>query len=269
MQLITQPHHTGARRIDDPVIATHGLSKDFGKRRAVDQIDVTVQRRRITGLLGPNGSGKSTTLRMLLGLIAPTAGTATVLGESIAHPSRYLGRVGALVEAPVHDPALTARRLLTSLALSGGHPLHSVADALESVGLADRADDRVDDFSLGMRQRVGLAAALLPDPELLVLDEPTNGLDPAGIVEIRGLLRRQVDHGRTVLVSSHLLSEMEDLCDDVIVLSAGQLLYQGGLDELRSRYPAHRQWIEVRPSLEQIFLDMTSNTIPESSEGLS
>lgn len=241
-----------------PLVSTHGLTKRFRTRTAVDGLDIELSQGRLIGLLGPNGSGKSTTLRMLLGLVRPTAGHAQVLGHPTTRPSAYLGRVGALIESPAYDPGLGARRLLTCLARAGGVPTGRVDAVLEEVGLTDRAADRVDDLSLGMQQRLGIAAALLPDPELLVLDEPTNGLDPSGIVEIRRLLRMRVDSGRSVIVSSHLLAEMETLCDDVVVIAAGRLIYSGALTELQDRYPATVRTVEVRPSLEEIFLDLTT-----------
>jgi ABC-2 type transport system ATP-binding protein len=244
--------------MDDLLLRTRGLTKRFGSRTAVDGLTVELRRGRLIGLLGPNGSGKSTTIRMLLGLIRPTSGDAEVLGRPVSAPGSYLHRVGALIEEPVYDPALTARRFLECLARAGGHRRDRVAEVLHTVGLADRGVDRVDDFSLGMKQRLGLAAALLPDPDLLVLDEPTNGLDPAGIVEIRDLLRREVDAGRSVIVSSHLLSEMETICDDVVIITGGRLVYSGALQELRDRYPGELRTIEVRPSLEAIFLDLTT-----------
>jgi ABC-2 type transport system ATP-binding protein len=191
-----------------------------------------VPRGAVTGLVGPNGAGKSTTLRMLLGLVAPSSGEATVLGHPIGAPARYLGRVGALVEAPASWRDLSGRRNLQVLATLGGHDHARIPRVLQEVGLADRADDPARTYSLGMRQRLGIAMALLGDPELLVLDEPVNGLDPAGIHEIRQLLRRLADGGTTVLVSSHLLAEVEQVCDWLVILQQGRCRFQGSLPEL-------------------------------------
>ena len=227
-----------------PAISTRGLTRRFGGLVAVDALSFDVPLGGVVGVVGPNGSGKSTTLRMLLGLIRPSAGTAEVLGESIADPSRYAHRVGALIESPAFVPNLSGRRNLASLAALRGLPSGRVEEVLRIVGLADRATDAVRTYSLGMKQRLGIAAALLPDPDLLVLDEPTNGLDPAGIVEIRSLLRRLADDGRTVVVSSHLLGELEAIADHVVVIRLGKLLFAGPLAELMGRAAAH---IEVEP----------------------
>jgi ABC-2 type transport system ATP-binding protein len=181
---------------------------------------------------------------MLLGLIEPTAGTAEVLGEPVADPGRYASRVGALIENPAFLPNLTARANVASMALLRGIPSSRVDQVLQTVGLSDRAGSKVSEFSLGMKQRLGIAIALLPDPELLVLDEPTNGLDPAGIVEIRSLLRRLGDEGRTVLVSSHLLSEIEAVADHLVVIRNGRLLFAGSLTELLAE---EQQYVDVEP----------------------
>lgn len=215
------------------------MSRDFGTFRALDKVSLAVPRGEIFGLLGPNGSGKSTLIRMLLGLIRPTDGSATVLGNGIEHPSRYADAVGALIEGPAFVAALSARRNLTSLALLRGLPLSRVDEVLDIVGLAGRDKEPVKAFSLGMKQRLGIAAALLPDPRLLILDEPTNGLDPAGIVEIRALLQRLGGEGRTVIVSSHLLAEIEAACDYIVVIRFGQLMFAGPIDELMARTRAH------------------------------
>ncbi len=225
-------------------IKTNGLTRRFGDLIAVDNLTFDVPLGGVVGVVGPNGSGKSTTLRMLLGLIRPSSGTAEVLGDSIADPSRYAHRVGALIENPAFVPTLSARRNLASLAKLRGLPAGRVDEVLRVVELADRADDDVRTYSLGMKQRLGIAAALLPDPDLLVLDEPTNGLDPSGIVEIRALLHRLGEDGRTVVVSSHLLSELEAIADHVVVIRFGKLLFAGPLAELMRRAESH---IEVQP----------------------
>jgi ABC-2 type transport system ATP-binding protein len=220
-------------------ITTAALTRRYGNRTAIDALTVDVPAGGVVGLVGPNGSGKSTLIRMLLGLVAPTSGTANVLGRSIDDPSSYLSRVGALVESPAFIPALSARDNLLSLARLRGLPASRVDEVLDVVGLSGRDREPVRRFSLGMKQRLGIAAALLPDPELLVLDEPTNGLDPAGIVEVRALLRRLGESGRTVLVSSHLLAEIQAACDALVVIRSGQLVYAGPTMGLLARGAEH------------------------------
>ena len=227
----------------ESVITTQQLTRRFGDLVAVDHLDLDIPAGGVVGFVGPNGSGKSTTIRMLLGLIRPTSGSATVLGHSIADPVRYAARVGALIESPAFVPGISARANLESMARLRGTPGGRVDQVLDIVGLADRADTRVREYSLGMKQRLGIAIALLPDPEVLVLDEPTNGLDPAGIVEIRTLLRRLGDEGRTVLVSSHLLSEIEAAADRVVMIRFGRLLFSGPLATLQQQ--EERRFVEV------------------------
>ncbi len=185
------------------LIHTEKLTRRFGQIVAIDELDLELGAGGVVGLVGPNGSGKSTLIRLLLGLIRPSGGSATVMDLPISHPRAYASRVGALIESPAFVPSLSARANLRSLARLRGISNARVEAVLDLVGLKDRAGDPAKQFSLGMKQRLGIAAALLPDPELLVLDEPTNGLDPAGIVEIRDLLRSLGDDGRTVIVSSH------------------------------------------------------------------
>ena len=225
------------------VVVTSGLTRRFGLITAVNQLSVELPDAGVIGLVGPNGSGKSTLIRTLLGLVRPTHGTATVLGEPISSPARYVSRVGALVEGPAFVPGLSARANLVSLARLRGLGLDRVDDVLAQVGLVGRDKEPVKNFSLGMKQRLGIAAALLPDPQLLILDEPTNGLDPAGIVEIRALLRGLGQAGRTVIVSSHLLSEIETACDHVMVIRFGELMFSGPIDELMARTREH---IDIR-----------------------
>ena len=213
-------------------LTADGLTRRFGDLVAVNDLTFEVAAGGVVGFVGPNGSGKSTTIRVLLGLIAASSGTGTVLGESIEHPERFAGRVGALIESPAFVGALTGRDNLRSLAMLRGLPHDRVNQVLKIVGLVGRADDKASTYSLGMKQRLGIAAALLPDPELLVLDEPTNGLDPAGIVEIRQLLRSLADDGRTVVVSSHLLGEIQAMVDSLVVIRFGELVYSGSLDDL-------------------------------------
>jgi ABC-2 type transport system ATP-binding protein len=214
------------------VITTQALTRRFGDLTAVDALDLDIPAGGVVGFVGPNGSGKSTTIRMLLGLIKPTSGTATVLGHPITQPVRYAARVGALIESPALQGGLSARANLDSMARLRGIPKGRADAVLDVVGLSDRAGSKVKEFSLGMKQRLGIAIALLPDPEVLVLDEPTNGLDPAGIVEIRALIRRLGDEGRTVLVSSHLLSEIEAAADQLVMIRFGELLFSGPLQAL-------------------------------------
>lgn len=229
----------------EPVITTQGLTRRFGDLVAVDGLSVEVPANAVVGFVGPNGSGKSTTLRMLLALIAPSDGAATVLGNSIDQPAAYCDAVGALVENPAFVPNISARSNARSMAQLRGLPNTRVDEVLKIVGLADHADRKVSEYSLGMKQRLGIAIALLPDPQLLVLDEPTNGLDPAGIVEIRALIRQFADEGRTVVVSSHLLSEIEAAADYLIIIRSGRLLYSGPLEGLLKE---ERRYVDVEPS---------------------
>jgi ABC-2 type transport system ATP-binding protein len=189
----------------------------------------------ICGFVGPNGSGKTTTIRMLLGLITPTTGGGHVLGESITQPEKYLPLVGAMIEGPAFYPALTGAQNLAVLAKIGGFDTAEIQGLLDLVGLGDRGNSKYKTYSLGMKQRLGIAAALLPKPKLLVLDEPTNGLDPAGIQEIRNLLRKLADDGTTVFVSSHLLSEIEMISDHLVMLRLGKVIFSGKTSELLAK----------------------------------
>jgi ABC-2 type transport system ATP-binding protein len=216
-------------------IETHGLSKHFGQRKAVDALTINVPVGTIAGFVGPNGAGKTTTIRMLLGLVRPTAGSASVLGKDIAHPYAYLGRVGALIEAPAFYPGLSGRKNLEVLVRLGGYPLSRVSQLLDLVGLSDRASDSVKKYSLGMKQRLGVAMALLPDPDLLILDEPTNGLDPLGIIEMRDLLRSLRAQNKTIFISSHLLGELEHITDWLVMLNQGKAIFNGSASELAAR----------------------------------
>ncbi|NNC11493.1 ABC transporter ATP-binding protein [Planctomonas sp. JC2975] len=221
-------------------ISVRGLTKKFGRQVAVGGLDLEVPQGSVFGFLGPNGSGKTTTIRMLLGLAAPNAGTVELLGERMPRASAtVLPRVGALVEGPAFYPFLTGRANLSRLDAADPRSVSPtrrsrVADALDRVGLTHAADKKAHAYSLGMKQRLGLAGALLRPRELLVLDEPSNGLDPQGTREVRSLIRRLADEGATVFVSSHLLSEVEQLCSHVAVMRAGRLVASGSLDELRS-----------------------------------
>jgi ABC-2 type transport system ATP-binding protein len=220
---------------DEWVVRTHALTKVYGDRVAVSALEVNIPADSVTAFVGPNGSGKSTTIRMLLGLVRPTSGSGEVLGKDIRRPASYVPRVGALVESPAFYPQLSARRNLEVLAVLGGINASRIAEVIEMVGLVSRQDDRYSTFSLGMKQRLGIAAALLPNPRLLILDEPGNGLDPSGIAALRLLLRRLCEAGTSVLVSSHHLSELQQVADWVIMIRKGKLLYQGTLDDLLKR----------------------------------
>ena len=212
-------------------VHTEGLTKRYGPLTAVDDLHLTVHPGEVYGFLGPNGAGKTTTLRMLLGLVRPTAGTVRLLGRPPG--AGRLAGVGALIEGPAFYPYLSGRDNLMVLARYSGVGADRAALVLDLVDLTDRAGDRYAGYSLGMKQRLGVAAALLKDPRLLILDEPTNGLDPAGMADMRTLLRRLGAGGCTVLVSSHLLGEVEQVCDRVGVISGGRLIAEGSVAELR------------------------------------
>jgi ABC-2 type transport system ATP-binding protein len=220
--------------MNDYIVETHGLTKRFGERIAVDHVDLRIPRGSAFGYLGPNGAGKTTLIRMLLGLTTASSGTMRLLGRPVpAERAEALARVGAIVEEPRFHPCLTGRENLEIVAAARGREAHARIDGtLDRVGLVARADDRVKKYSLGMRQRLGVARALLGDPDLLILDEPTNGLDPAGILEFRGLVRRLVGEGRTVVLSSHLLDEVEKICDAVAIVDRGRVVWQGPIDAI-------------------------------------
>jgi ABC-2 type transport system ATP-binding protein len=218
--------------MNELVVQTEGLTKRYGDRLAVDDVSMTVRRGEVYGFLGPNGAGKTTTLRMMLGLIRPTAGTASVLGRPAGRPD-VTDRVGALVEGPGFYPYLSGRDNLRVLAQARGLADGFVDDALVRVDLTDRGDDKYKRYSLGMKQRLGVAAALMGDPELIVLDEPTNGLDPAGMQDMRALVVELARGGQTVLLSSHLLAEVQEICDRVGVINGGRLLRESTVAELR------------------------------------
>jgi ABC-2 type transport system ATP-binding protein len=215
----------------DVLVTTTGLTKRYGDRTAVDRLSLTIRRGEVYGFLGPNGAGKTTTLRMLLGLVRPTAGSALVLGSPPGAPEA-LRRVGSLVEGPGFYPYLTGRDNLRVVARWAGVGDSAVLPALEEVDLASRAGDRYASYSLGMKQRLGVAAALLKDPDLLVLDEPTNGLDPAGMADMRLLVRGIAAAGRTVVLSSHLLAEVQQVCDRVGIVAGGRLLVEGSVTDI-------------------------------------
>lgn len=245
-------------------IETHGLRKRFGRHTAVDDLSIRVPAGSIAGFIGPNGAGKTTTIRLLLGLVRPNAGSATILGHPLTGPERYLPRVGALTEAPAFYPGLSGRTNLEVLARLGGYPGSRVSEVLEVVELSDRARDRVGTYSLGMKQRLGMAMALLPDPELLILDEPANGLDPLGIIAIRELLRRLAAQGKTILLSSHLLGELEQVTDWLIMLNQGKALFCGPARELLA------QRVEVVVEAQNaVQLDVVARIVGEAGYALT
>jgi ABC-2 type transport system ATP-binding protein len=228
------------RAIDEFLLRTEGLTKRYGQRTVVDGLNLEVRRGDVFGLLGPNGSGKTTTLRMLLSLVRPTSGRIEVFGRSATHPAQLreaASRIGALVEQPAFYPYLGGEENLTGVALLSGMPRgratrERIREALAQVGLAARGRDAYRTYSLGMKQRLGIAAALLTDSELLVLDEPTNGLDPAGMVDVRALVERLARAGKTIVLASHLLHEVQHLCTRVAILKDGRLLAQGPVSDL-------------------------------------
>jgi ABC-2 type transport system ATP-binding protein len=220
--------------VNTAALSTHGLTKRYGSRPAVRDLDLEVRRGEVFGFLGPNGAGKTTTIRMALGLIRPTAGRVELLGLDVReHRAEVLPRVGALVETPALYPYLSGRQNLRAFAhMLGGVPDARLDEVLALVGLADRQRDRVRTYSMGMKQRLGVAVALLNDPELLILDEPANGLDPAGIVEMRDLLRQLAAGGKTVFISSHVLAEVQQICDRVAIIDRGRLVREATVADL-------------------------------------
>jgi ABC-2 type transport system ATP-binding protein len=213
-------------------IVVSGLTKHYDAVRAVDQLSFDVEPGRVTGFLGPNGAGKTTTLRMVLNLVTPTAGTATIGGQRYADLRDPIRHVGAILEASAAHKGRTGINHLRILCRAAGLPLARADEVMETVGLTPAANRKFKGYSLGMRQRLGIAAALLGDPEVLILDEPANGLDPEGIRWMRDLLKGLAGQGRTILVSSHLLSEMELLADELVIIAAGQLVRQGTVTDV-------------------------------------
>ncbi len=236
-QVMSVPGMDATRsRSGEVVLRTRNLSKHYGKRLAVDNLNLEVNRGEIFGFLGPNGAGKTTTIRMALGLIAPNSGSVEILGHDIAtHRARILPRVGALVETPALYLYMSGRNNLRAVgSVLGGVPEERIDAVLELVGLRARQKDRVRTYSLGMKQRLGVAMALLQDPDVLILDEPANGLDPAGIVEMRDLMHRLAAEGKTVFISSHLLGEVQQICTRVAIIHLGKLVTESSVEELIS-----------------------------------
>jgi ABC-2 type transport system ATP-binding protein len=220
-------------------VEVRGLVKTYGPNRVVDAVDLTVEQGDIYGYLGPNGAGKTTTLRMMLGLIRRDGGSVKLFGRDPAAGIGALEHVAGFVEAPTFYPYLTGRENLEFLGtLDGGVPGRRQDEVLDRVGLLDRACDRVGTYSLGMRQRLGIAASLMRSPKLLVLDEPANGLDPAGMRDLRALVSSLPEQGVTVLYSSHLLSDVEEVCNRVAIVNGGKISFEGRLDELRASFAA-------------------------------
>ena len=255
-------------------IAARGLSKRYGDIAAVDALDLQVERGELYGFLGPNGAGKTTTIRMALGLILPSAGAVDLLGEPVRADRAPLERVGALVEEPAFWRYLSGRKNLEYFARAGAGAdragtrsrLGRIDDVLETVGLTTAAGKRVKAYSQGMRQRLGLGLALLGDPELLVLDEPTNGLDPSGMREMRVLLRRLADGGTTIFVSSHLLSEVEAMCDRVGVMAQGRLVAQGPPSSLRGATDRVRVEVDDTAAARAVAARMPGVTVAEGPD---
>jgi ABC-2 type transport system ATP-binding protein len=260
----------GARSRPGLPIEFSGITKHFGPVLAVDQLTFTVQPGRVTGFLGPNGSGKTTTLRMLLGLVHPSAGSATIGGRHYAELDNPTSTVGAVLEATSFHPSRRARTHLRMAARAGGHDDKRADEVLELVGLSGDAKRKVGGFSMGMRQRLELATALIGDPSVLILDEPSNGLDPQGIAWLRDFMRYLAGEGRTVLVSSHLLSEMAQTIDDAIIVSFGQLKAHGTLEEItqgmtglvmRARSPEADRLCQVLTNAGISFRRLTSDEV--------
>ncbi|HET7578991.1 MAG TPA: ABC transporter ATP-binding protein [Bacillales bacterium] len=230
------------------VVETGQLTKAYGKKNVVNRVDLRIPKGKIYGFLGPNGAGKTTTIRMLLGLIQPTSGEVRVFGQAFAkNKLQLLGKIGSLVENPSYYAHLNAIENLEIYRILLDAPKSRIHEVLEIVGLLDAAKQKVKQYSLGMKQRLGIATALLGSPELLILDEPTNGLDPQGIHEIRELIKQlSVKEGMTVLVSSHLLSEIDQIADEVGIISKGELIFQDHIDVLRRRAQP-----EIRLSVDQ------------------
>jgi ABC-2 type transport system ATP-binding protein len=236
VSLTETPHKDAELGAATPAIETNGLTKNYGSMVAVDHLNLVVEQGEIFGFLGPNGAGKTTTMRMLLGLIRPTAGSARVLGLSIdTHLPAILAKTGALIENPTFYPYLSGRDNLRAFARLGGIGDEGIAGILDLVDLTKAADRRFSAYSLGMKQCLAVGAALLHRPDLLILDEPANGLDPAGIVEMRDLMKQLKGEGHTVLISSHVLHEIEHICDRIAIMSKGKVVVQGRVSDLLGR----------------------------------
>ena len=245
-------------------IVVKGLCKEYGERKAVDNASFEVPSGVVCGFVGPNGSGKTTTIRALLGLIKPTAGYIEILGTDISNSKNYLKSVGSMIEGPAFYPNLSGIANLKVLAALGGLDLNRANELIKQVGLAERANSKFKNYSLGMKQRLGIAAALLPDPDLLILDEPTNGLDPNGILEIRILIDNLARSGKTIFISSHLLSELEAICQDIVMIKDGKILHNGKREMFGNTKSTGKLKIapEYRVDLNRLIKVFESNRIP-------
>lgn len=253
---------------EDGQIVVSGLTKHYRKVKAVDNLSFTVQPGRVTGFLGPNGAGKTTTLRMILNLVTPTAGTATIGGRRYSEFHDPLRQVGAILEASSAHKGRSGRNHLRIVCAAAGLPLSRADEMLELVGITPAAKRKFRGYSLGMRQRLGIAMAMLGDPRVLILDEPANGLDPEGIRWMRDLLRRLADEGRTILVSSHLLSEMELLADDVLIIAAGKLVTHGTVDSVVNGM-SHAERVRVRtPDADKLVAVLTDAKVTRENGAL-
>ncbi len=263
------PLNTAARSAE-VVLRTHDLSKRYGQRLVVDTLNLEIRRGDILGFLGPNGAGKTTTIRMLLGLITPTMGSIEILGQDLAtQRARLLPRVGALIETPALYLYMSGRDNLRAVGtILGGVPAQRIDEVLELVDLRHRQRDRVRTYSLGMKQRLGVAIALLQDPDILILDEPANGLDPAGIVEMRDLMHRLAASGKTVLISSHLLSEVQQICTRVAIINLGKLVTETSVEALtRGQGEYNVQLEQAQEALTVIRAQSWGHTARITSEG--
>lgn len=245
-QVLLRPGAVATTYTGEVALRTIQLSKRYGQRMAVNDLNLEVRRGEIFGFLGPNGAGKTTTIRMALGLITPTAGSVEILGWNVvSHRAQILPRVGALIETPALYLYLSGRNNLRAVGSAlGGVPEKRIDAVLELVGLAGRQKDRVKTYSLGMKQRLGVAIALLQDPDVLILDEPANGLDPAGIVEMRDLMHRLSEAGKTVFISSHLLTEVQQICTRVAIINLGKLVTESSVAELTKGQGEFRVTVE-------------------------
>jgi len=259
----------GAAGLDDVVLRATGLTKRYGDLYAVQDVSFAVRAGEVYGFLGPNGSGKSTTISMLLGLVEPTAGQVELFGFGAGHRAEALGRVGAIIEAPSFYPYLSGFDNLSVLgALRGGIPARRIHEVLRLVDLTEAANRRFGQYSLGMKQRLGIAWTLIHDPDLIILDEPTNGLDPAGMVEVRELIRALADGGKTVFLSSHLLNEVEQVCDRVAILKRGRVVAEGPVAELIARRPRIVVQVDRPSAAEPVLRAMPAvELVTQSEEG--
>jgi ABC-2 type transport system ATP-binding protein len=257
--------------VTEPVVEIHGLRKEYNGRKgnhvAVADLDLTVRAGEVHGFLGPNGSGKTTTIRMLLGLATPTRGTMALFGHTVPQAlPEVIGRVGAVVESPKFSPNFTGRQNLLLLARSVGVPTQRVDAAIETVGLTGRDTGRYKTYSLGMKQRLAVAATLLKDPGLLILDEPTNGLDPSGIREVREMIRGLGESGVTVLISSHILAEVQQVCSAATIIGNGRTLASGTVAELLGRSTSQRV-VVADPALARTALEAAGLVVTDAADG--